>query len=140
MTQLNWNYGIPAWVNAFDYKSLISLQLAEISQMDFFNMMHNNLPARIEFESTHDADLIQKLQQIRRDDSPIHADWYFFDDSIIMIEYQFWANRVVCVKFAACFHEMREVSGRSLGKPDMNCYHYYKCIKCSYTEEHDSSD
>jgi len=63
---------------------------------------------------------------------------YYFNDFCLIAEWsegkmQFW-------KIAICLHNWEEVSGRSLGKPQWNCYHYYVCSKCKKQKEEDSLD
>jgi len=60
---------------------------------------------------------------------------FYYDDYCVVVE-----SKDHIWKIAPCLHEDEEVHGSSIGRPEMNCYHYYKCKKCGKITEVDSSD
>ena len=85
------------------------------------------------------AEQYQEFRQMfRRDgnsEKMIAATLYFFPDgSGYAIETDYEARKFRYYMFAACLHEFGEDLGKRVGE------HIYKCRKCGYRKEIDSSD
>jgi len=117
--------------------NLIEITAEEFAQSGFFTWCLQAYETRqILPENLANAKLLTPIKTY------LGAQIFYFgspnEDGFVMAN-DYWAKSMRYFKFAKCHHEYEEVSGASLGRPQWNCYHYYKCKKCGNINEVDSS-
>ena len=117
-------------------------EIHQITEQEFWSEFSTHMPEMISYNQIQGQDAKEFPNRDLKGNGSILGDTFYFWDFAIVTEFQYWTKerKTLFWKVAKCFHEDEEVSGKSIGRPQWNCYHYYKCKKCGRIREQDSSD